>query len=487
MVPIYDDVGYLIDGLQRLAVLDRAGIAGFLLDLGARPAHAPLTAVTATFGLMVSGGAAWGPYFLSAVWVLALVMLGYFVLRGAALWSRVGILTAILAAPLFGHVLAEFRPDPVWGLLVGLAMGLSAAQDLLAAGRRRLFVLGLVFGAAVVAKPSAAPASALVLAAGFIVQLGLTMHLAKRWNWRVPAMVTLGAFCFVLPFLYTNGVATFEYIRMVMSTEGSVWGTQASTWGHMSYYLKRDYSILMLGWVWYAAIPVFVVCGALLLKDRDRRALPGFLGLMLAVATAYVIVTSSAVKSPLIGSILYGTVIAAVAWCLGWFFTRVRVRGWLVAAAGAIVFATQWTPSARLINSLDPTMQATEAANRAALPVVLEALRIAARPSVLVTVPGPAYAGSLEFFVKQRVPAASFVSGYTWRTWEQFEQGIVNADVVVMSEAGMSGQALGFSFPSVEFQPRLLDYLRANADFRGTRAYTDPEGRAVWVFVRPRN
>ncbi|RYF45617.1 MAG: hypothetical protein EOO27_41010, partial [Comamonadaceae bacterium] len=47
MVPIYDDVVYLVDGLDRLALLDRHGFPRFLYDLlFAHPPHAPLVALT---------------------------------------------------------------------------------------------------------------------------------------------------------------------------------------------------------------------------------------------------------------------------------------------------------------------------------------------------------------------------------------------------------------------------------------------------------
>lgn len=491
IVPIYDDVVYLIDGLSRLAVLDRMGIAGCLVDFFYHPAHAPLMALTSVLGLLLSAGAAWGPYLLNSAWVLLILVLGLVALRRSSPWVRVAILVAMLAVPMFGSVLAEFRPDPVWGLLVGFTMIVLASTDIAGMRPSRLFALGLLFGVAVIAKPTAAPASALVLAIGFVSQFGLSLVARRAWSTRIfirsAALLALGAACVVIPYLISNGAAILSYIRDVMGSE-SIWRTQASVWGHVTYYLNRNLGVLMLGWVWYAAIPVFVVCAALLVRAKDKQALSAFAGIMAAALTAYLIVTVSAVKSLMIGSILYGTIIAAVVWCLGQVATRTALRGSAAMVLGVLVFATLWVPRAGTIHREDPAMVATDAANRAVLPPLLEALRSGtAGANVLVTVPGPAYAGTLDFLSRQQGVIRNFVPAYTWDRWEQFAQAVLTADVIVLSEAGMSGQSLGYVFPSVRFQSQLLHTLRSSSDFNGRPVYTDEERRSVWLFVRNRH
>lgn len=487
IVPIYDDVVYLIDALTRVAVFDRAGVVGYLADFYVHPAHAPFVALTGTLGFLLSAGALWGPYLLNGVWVLFVLCLGLLVLRPSNLWIRVGILLSLLAVPIFGNVLAEFRPDPVWGLLVGFAMAVMASTDLTVTGRRRLILLGLLFGMAVVAKPTAALASMAVLGLGLLVQVSLTVLLlpgmSRRNAFRVCGFVALGGACLVVPYLLTNGAGIAAYVSTVMQGE-SIWKTRTSAWGHMSYYLKRDVGPLMLGWIWYAALPIFVASFFVLLRARDRKALVAFVTLLVAVFASYLIVTVSEVKSLMIGSILYGTIVATTAWCLGQLATRVRLRARAVLVLGFAMLCLLWTPRAGMIHRTDPDMAATQVANRAALPAVLDALRTSAGASVLVSVPGPAYAGTLEFLALQAGTKARFVAGYTWNQWSQFEQGVAQADVVVVSEAGMRGQALGFSFPSVQFQPRLLETLRESRSFRGSPVYTDQNGRSVWVFKR---
>lgn len=488
MVPIYDDVVYLVDGLNRLAILDNKGLPSFLYDfIFTTPPHAPLVALTSVFGLLISSGAAWGPYLLSSVWIALVLLLGWVVLRGANSWARVGILLAVLSAPMFAFVLAEFRPDPVWGLLVGFSVALCASANMIRARPRDLFVLGLLFGLTTISKPTAAPASVVVLAVGWFVQVGVAQLLARRWDLgqvaKSFAWVFAGSACVVLPYLATNGAAILAYILEVMAGD-SMWRTQTTVYGQLTYYLNKGTGVTALGWVWWTAAPLFVLSALWIVGRRDRLAMPVFAALMAAVAASYLIVTVSAVKSLMIGSILYGTIIAAVTWCLGYLVTRFPLRGWPILAVGLLVFVTQWLPRSGQIHRADPTMAAADTANRAILPALTEILRSRPAASVLVTVPGPAYAGTLSFLTKQQGMFRTFDSGYTLDSWERFQKAASSADVIVLSEVGMVGQSLGWSFPSMKFETRLLDELRAGTEFSGKPAFTDAQNRSVWLFVR---
>jgi hypothetical protein len=160
------------------------------------------------------------------------------------------------------------------------------------------------------------------------------------------------------------------------------------------------------------------------------------------------------------------------------------MRGSAVLVIGVLVFLALWIPRAGMIHRTDPAMIATDVANRASLPVVLNAIRGNPAATVLITVPGPVYGGTLDFLARQQGVTRRFSTGYTWDAWEQFVEGVNGADVVVLSEAGMLGQSLGYAFPSVKFQERLLDALAKNPKFIGKRVYTDEARRSVWVFIR---
>ena len=488
MVPVYDDVVYLVDGLDRLALLDRQGIARFLSDLlFAHPPHAPLVALTSVFGLMLSAGAAWGPYLLGALWIAFVLLLGWVALRYVNPWKRVGILVAALSMPLFSFALAEFRPDPIWGLLVGFSVSVSASTHLLSARPRTLLALGLLFGLTTIYKPTAAPASVVVLGFAWAMQLGVSMLVARGWDGRRVAKssgwVIGGAACVVLPYLLMNGATILAYILEVMGGD-SMWKTPTSAYGQLTFYLNKGTGMAGLGWGWYAAAPLLAGCAFLIALFKDKEAMPAFAAVTSAVLTSYVIVTASSMKTLMIGSILYGAIIAAIVWSLGYLVMRTRLRARVICLLGLVVFATQWIPSAGQVHRADPAMAAADTANRAILPALTEILRSRPTASVLVSVPGPAYAGTLSFLTRQQGFVRAFNSGYTNDSWERVQQTVSAADVIVLSEAGMVGQSLGWTFPSVKFETRLLDELRAGTEFTGRPAFTDAQNRSVWLFVR---
>jgi hypothetical protein len=488
VVPIYDDVVYLIDGLKRLSVFDQSGLGGFFADFYTHPAHAPFTALASTFGLLLSNGSVWGPYFLNGLWVVLVAFLALFILRDLNVWSSVGIVVAILPVPMFGSVVAEFRPDPVWGILIGFSLAAMVTIDLVHARQSHLLGLGILFGAAVLAKPTASPASIVILGLGFIVQMGLTLWCQRPWSIgevaRKIGIVTLGASLLIIPYVITNGLGILQYILTVMGADKEVWRTKTSVLGHFSYYLNRGVGPLMLGWIWYLAVPVILACAGVLIYAREKRSLISLAALLSALAAAYVIVSVSEVKSLMIGSILYGLIIATVTWSLGQLVNRISSRHVLVLILGVAVFVTQWVPRAGMIQRADPAMAVTDKATKAVFPEFLAALQKGERKTALVTVPGPVYAGTLDFLARQQGVARDFQAGYTWNTWEMFSRGVASSDVIVLSEPGMVGQALGFNFPSVAFQARLLDALRANSEFTGRSVFTDAEGNSVWLFVR---
>jgi hypothetical protein len=488
VVPIYDDVVYLIDGLKRLEVLERSGLVGFVGSFFSLPAHSPFNTLSATFGFLLSGGAVWGAYLINAGWVFVMVGLALLVLRKAGNGGQLGIVLAILATPIFGSVVAEFRPDPVWGLLIGFSLALTASVDVTLLRTSRLFGLGLLFGAAILAKPTAAPATIVVLGVGLVAQLMLTLILQRRWSTRLfvraLVIVAAGAALFIAPYAITNGLEVLNYIHTVMGADIGVWGVQASLFEHITFYLNRGAGTSMLGWVWYWMVPVFAVCVFVLIRARDKRALCGLAGMTAAAVAAYCIVTASQMKTMMIGSILYGTIIAITVWCLGQIVIHVPIRRKLLPVIGVLIFATQWVPRAGMIRLSDPAMMATDQASRAVFPEVLRALGAGNAKTALVTVPGPVYAGTLDFLARQHGVARNFIWADTWNSWDLYLKGVAVSDVIILSEPGMQGQALGFNFPGVKFQARLLKLLQGDAAFSGRAVYTDEQGRSVWVFVR---
>ncbi|MFZ1814794.1 MAG: hypothetical protein WBO55_02495 [Rhizobiaceae bacterium] len=494
IVPIYDDVVYLIDGMERLAALDAGGLWGLLASFTTSVAHAPLLSLLGAFGLLVSGGAVWGAYLMNAVWVFAALALSWLLMQQLSPWSRFGIALAMLAAPMFGYAVAEFRPDVGWGLLVGFSAALLATCDLRRIEPPTALWLGALLGICVLAKPSASPATVVVLVVAYLAQLPATMLPDWRASigpiLRRAALISMAAIAVLLPYLITSGNHVLSYILNVMLSEREVWETKASFSGHLMYYINKGTAPLMLGWFWYLGLPILVTCVLALVWRRSWPELQRFAGLLAALAVAYVIPSLSPVKSLLIGSLVYGSFIATVVYATAMILRSVDVSPTILVIAGVVIYAYNWTPRAGMIHRDAEVFRATDSANRTVSPIVIDKLEAIpptnGRPTVLVTVPGPVYAGTMDFLSRQGGVVGEFISAYTWSTWEMFADGIASADILIAQEPGMVGQALGFNFPSVAFQDRIIETLNSDASFVGAPAYTDPDGRSVWVFSRRR-
>lgn len=492
IVPIYDDVVYLIDGIDRLAVLDRAGLWGLLGSFGSSVAHSPISSLFSGIGFLISGGAVWGPYLMNGTWLLTAVALAALVLRDLSPWSRAGVLVALLAAPMFGFAIAEFRPDVGWGLLVGFSAALMASYDFRRVAPVTAFWLGALTGLAILAKPSASPAAIVVLGIAFVSQFCVAVFEARQTSlapvFRRSGVIVAGALVVLLPYVVTSGSHVISYILTVMGNERAVWETNTSVLGHLTYYLNRGTGPVMLGWFWFFGPVILVMYGALLIWKRNWLELLRFAGLLCALLAAYLIPSISTVKSLLIGSLVYGCIIAAVIYATAAILRTLPVPSALVVAIGAALYVYGWTPRAGMIHREDPSMAAIDVANRAILPSVVEKLKLfptaAGTPTVLISVPGPAFAGTLDFLTRQQGTKGRFIAAYTWSTWTMFADAVAGAQIVIACEPGMAGQALGFSFPSVQFQEKLIQTLRADAAFTGEPAFTDPSGKSVWIFVR---
>jgi hypothetical protein len=81
VVPTYDDVSCLVDGLHRLKAFDVAGFRGLFRSLAIEPAHAPLTTITATIGFALTPGEPLGTYALGGVWVILFLALAAILLK----------------------------------------------------------------------------------------------------------------------------------------------------------------------------------------------------------------------------------------------------------------------------------------------------------------------------------------------------------------------------------------------------------------------
>lgn len=111
MDPVFDDVGYLLDGLQRLNVLDTAGFRALCNSFVQSPPHSPWSTLLAFIAFDLMGVHDWAPYILNGFLVFLLLLLGWHLVGLKNDGARAAILSVILLLPLPFQAVLEFRPD----------------------------------------------------------------------------------------------------------------------------------------------------------------------------------------------------------------------------------------------------------------------------------------------------------------------------------------------------------------------------------------
>jgi hypothetical protein len=111
MDPVADDVTYLIDGFQRINILNTAGFRAFCNSFVQSPPHSPWSTLLASIAFAFFGVHDWAPYALNGLLVFLLLLVAWELVDLRNSFSRVAlILTVLLLQPAFQAVL-EFRPD----------------------------------------------------------------------------------------------------------------------------------------------------------------------------------------------------------------------------------------------------------------------------------------------------------------------------------------------------------------------------------------
>lgn len=490
IVPFYDDVAYLNDGLRRLAAFDQHGLAGLSGSFLQYAPHAPYSSLLATLGFGITPKARLGAYALNVVWVLVFLGLLKHLLRGLPKLTQISLMIASLAIPMLATVIASFRPDTYWGLITGLVTVIVATRDLGKATRGEMILVGLLIGGAALSKPTGMPAGLVVMSVGY---LGATAAALLGGTGTLRQIVTkslfmlIGAAILVIPFLVVGGRELLNYILAVMG-KGSVWRTDEPLSGQLTYYLKPDLFVGSVGWLSLPG-PFFLLAGIVAAGlSRDRASLARVIGVCASVLAAYAIPAMSPVQSGFFGSLFYGTFIAGSLWSLAQMLRAKPVPGGIVLFAGLAVFGGFWRPNALFVATNDRGYTVIDAATRAVTPSILELLAAGAAQgrvlSVYISSPGPVFEGTIQYEALLNEIPSIYVPDYTDNDWSSILAKAKRADIVVASESGALGQSSQLTFPAVQYQGRLIAALAADATWRKLTTFVDEAGYKTIVLTR---
>jgi hypothetical protein len=327
--PIYDDVTYFVDALQRLLEKDVWQFAGSFI---VAPPHAPYSTLAASLGFLFfgpnpDGSAPAAPFLVNG---LALgLMAGFllFLFRVPPLTSFC-IAIVFIALPWFDWSVTYFHPD----LLAGFAAAVIAAalvwQSEVLATRKRAVIAGMAAAAALLIKPVAV---GMVVAVWTIAWFcGALLAYREERSWKpnlirlafgvIPIAVLAG------PYFVKEVLNIVAYIHAAFVTEGKTWSLLVAPSENNFFFYYKQARFFLGGFL----IPAFAGAFAILLTGMAVRCRPAALrfgAFILVCAFAYIVPTSVEVKKDLFGGVLYGCIAVTLFLVIHFVMDRLRLTG----------------------------------------------------------------------------------------------------------------------------------------------------------------
>jgi hypothetical protein len=500
--PWYDDVVYLYAAQALRHAVQHQSWLETLRQLVDQ--HAPLSTLLAVLGFLAVPQGWAGPYIVNCL-VLGGFLAGCAVLlRPLPTAAIFGVIAAIGAIPVASLSITEFRPDFAWGFLSGLAATALLRPWLFQFSWKKLVLIGILCGLALVSKPSTGPFTAVILAtafAGSVLLHVLSGHYATasaRFHTiaRVAALIGLGAGIVAGPIYAVIGREVYAYILLALVELHDQNLIPGGFLFQLLYYSIGPGGEIALGqafWVLFSFwVTVLVYCAV-----HKSRMLPRLICYLAVIFVAYAIPTNTDSKSLYFGGAFYGTLIASSAAIAGELWriaaasprmTRLRTyaAGLICVAGIGLLVRANALHYPTVLMSQAPQMRKDLAEATAQIWSTLKDHVVSrekeqATPkiyNVMVLSPEPVTAGALSLLaVTEDVPLRAYGTYYA-RTLDELVLQIKNYDYAVVASSVQSqlyGPRLGDAFIKV---------MGERQDFKLISSYSRLVGGVVKVYER---
>ena len=316
--PYYDDVGYLYAGASIL----QAFRAGDLIQVLASYMHSPFSVLLAASSFAVWGAKDWAPYAGNVVIVVGYLLGLCYFLRRLPIGVQMGWLLAFLSLPFATMAVVEFRPDIVWATLVGFATVYLTTTSRDFSSRLEAFGIGLIYGAAMLTKPSTFLMTTAVIGLGGLLRALRQAFIGKLKLSSFLVWLT----CFLCGAALIDGLYYLLHYQRIWNyfyensfgKHKDIWIQTQTLSTHLSHYIGSDYAAASNLGKWRLPLLLFVALSLLFGAVRSRRAEQRllFASLATAVVAAWLASSLFGMKSPFLGGAFYGTLIFASAYLL---------------------------------------------------------------------------------------------------------------------------------------------------------------------------
>jgi hypothetical protein len=498
--PEYDDVSYMLASFNLYQVLLNSGPWQFIRLLsGMDYAHSPIQSFLGVAGYWLFGVSDLSVYLMNGVVTIAFTIVVVWFTRNLRPLVRIVLTALILSTPFMMALITEFRPDLYWGLLCGVAICLLMDHNFLAGNRLQDSVTALATALALLAKPTASPATAVLLAVATFAALGC--------RWRETAAdhgsirMLLGRFLafagvvliIVAPYFAENGSVVYNYIIEALA-QGEIYRPPGSFWDHLLYYSFGDtyrlglYHALWIG-IFFAAVNFLLMWRRQ--QTNELRRLICYVGV---VTVAYLVPTASPIKSYFLGGMFYGTFLLFTLTMLSRFFESledavgaVKHREVLVkyAALGILLLAALTSVNNLSLATVNDPLESADV--KAVNGLIIGALSSAAanrNSPVTIDVPAADPINSDYVALAQAIRNIDVeVEGlYYVDSLEEQEAYIDKADYVILSNH--SDLSSPGALPGAKLTPQLLNYVKERGDLREIAHYKHSDGTGTYLFER---
>jgi hypothetical protein len=312
--PVYDDVTYFVDGLERVIAFKAGGLGALLSGLLRSPPHSPYATFGAFFGFLITGNSTIAPYAFNAIAVAVLTVL-LLVLFEVRQLPGVLMVIAMTATAWFDNAITVYHPDLIAGYATAIVAAATIFQRQLRHNKSKTIVVGVLAGFALLVKPTAFPAILSVWSVAF--GFGCIASLIDREPFAVIlrrlGIVIICVALFAGPYFAVHLVDTVKYIYQAFFTDVDAWNqvylARDGQVDRFWFYIHQTYDLFRaILWVSCALLAIALVTAI------HRRQLPRvieILGLFAVVVVTYIIPTLAPVKLMLFGALLYGAVIVS--------------------------------------------------------------------------------------------------------------------------------------------------------------------------------
>ena len=500
----YDDVVYLFNAQSMLHDAPHQPVQTTIWQLLGE--HALIPVLLGCLGFLLvpadsTSAGLIGPYICNTLLLLGFLVGCISQLRKMPTAAIVGIVCAVGATPLASLTITEFRPDFAWGQITALAALAAVSTNVFTCSRRKVVIIGLLAGLALIGKPSAVPVTFVMLVLAF--GGAIWIHWRESGAVRRPRLYSLalliGSIAVVAtPVYWVSGAEIYNYIITALVTikdQNTIQGDILFQW---SYYSFGPGGATVIG----SALPVCLVVwlgGLLFAAVYSRPLLRRFLVLFVVLAASYAAPSQTAVKTVFLGAGFYALLILSAVY-VGARVGELAMDKWpqsrlwpvmagmtFLVGGGTLIYANLIDHPTGLMEAA-PDRRQDLADGTARIWSVLKENTLAAQQAhkqtgisrVMVLTPEPITAGWISLYsVIENVPLRG-VGLYYARSLEDLHVELKRVDYVV------AGNSIKYQLYGPRLGDDFMAEMNARDDFHLIGSYSRITGEIVNIYERVR-